>query len=704
MMRALRVAGWQLEATRADIEKWMGPTAAMCDRWARASFRRNKMLVLGWSGGLNTPSNHVDPHRPGMDHDAAAALLQDGKIIAAVENERLNRIKHSCYFPAEAIRYCLASCGATLGDVDRIVRNGLEGGGRKERVVAALEEEFGQQANRQRLAARISGVDHHVAHAISAYGLSGFDSAVALVFDAAGDENLSGRALLAQHGKLTQLRQFSRAESLGFYYMSFLWKLGFEQFDEYKLMGLAPYGDPARFRALFQSSYSLLSEGQFAIDARRCHEQVALYAREPGGDFEQTHKDIAAALQESLEAIISHVANHLQALTGASNLCLAGGVAHNCSANGRLLYQGRFENVFVQPAAHDAGGAIGAALSAFYDLKGFHSQTLEHVYWGPALGEPATVQGRLNRWKSLVEIEEHREIEKKAAALLSDGAVIGWQQGRSEFGPRALGNRSILADPRPAENKDIINSMIKKREAFRPFAPAVLEEEAGVFFDLPSRVQRLPFMTFVVKVRPQYQDVLGAVTHVDGTARVQTVSKRTNPRFWRLIREFGDLTGVPVVLNTSFNNNAEPIVDSVDDGMTCYLTSKLDYLVADRFLVQRQPGLELSAYLDLIVELPAHVRVCQVRQWEPTGLRTKFHVTNAYYTSAVEEGHPWRRKYQLEVSAWMGALLMRSDAEQPVRHWLDAGAIEVADAEIVTELRSLWTARMIQLRPAASRA
>ena len=469
-------------------------------------------------------------------------------------------------------------------------------------------------------------------------------------------------------------------------------------------MGLAPYGDPARVRELFQSGYSLLPEGRFAIDARRCHEQVAAYSREPGGDFDQTHKDIAAALQESLEAIISHVAHHFQNLTGASNLCLAGGVAHNCSANGRLLYQNRFENVFVQPAAHDAGGAIGAALSAFYDLKGFRAQTLEHVYWGPHLGEPTTVQRSLNRWRGLVELEEHREIEKKAAALLSEGAVIGWQQGRSEFGPRALGNRSILADPRPPENKDVINAMIKKREAFRPFAPAVIEEAASTFFDLPPGVRSLPFMTFVVKVRPQYQGVLGAVTHVDGTARVQTVSKQTNPRFWKLIREFGDLTGIPVLLNTSFNNNAEPIVDSVDDGMTCYLTSKLDYLIADSYLVKRRPSPGLSAYLDLIVELPAHVRVSQVRQRERVGLQTKFLVSNTYYTRAAAERHPWWNRYQVEVSAATGELLMRCDAERPVRHWLDAGATDVASAEVLSELTSLWTARLIRLRPSDSRA
>jgi carbamoyltransferase len=254
---------------------------------------------------------------------------------------------------------------------------------------------------------------------------------------------------------------------------------------------------------------------------------------------------------------------------------MAGGVAHNCSLNGKILYSGLFDDIFVQPASHDAGGAIGAALYVTKsEMKDGSSVKLDHVYWGTDVSESKIIVEELDRWNKFIDIKKSDNIVNDTAKLLAEGSVIGWVQGRSEFGPRALGNRSILADPRPPENKDIINKMVKKREAYRPFAPSVLEEHVEEYFVIPTSQKQFPFMNFVLKVKEEKQSILGAITHVDGTARIQTVSKASNPMYWNLINEFSKYTGVHILLNTSFNNNAEPIVDSVYDAIVCFLTTK----------------------------------------------------------------------------------------------------------------------------------
>src|SRR5262249_1296171 len=282
-----------------------------------------------------------------------------------------------------------------------------------------------------------------------------------------------------------------------------------------------------------------------------------------------------ASLQETLEDIAFHTIRYYRQVTGQKRLCLAGGVAHNCTLNGKLLYSGLFDDVFIQPAAHDAGCALGSAMHAYLQAKGSLSRPrLDHVFWGSDAGADDEIESTLSRWTELVEFEKVDNVAERAAQLLAGGSVIGWVQGRSEFGPRALGNRSILADPRPAENKRVINAMVKKREGYRPFAPSVPEEDAADIF-VPPPMKTAPFMIFVVDVREHQRALLGAVTHVNGSARVQTVSRSTNARYHRLLAEFKALTGVPVLLNTSFNNNAEPIVDSVEDAVVCYLTTGL---------------------------------------------------------------------------------------------------------------------------------
>jgi carbamoyltransferase len=373
------------------------------------------------------------------------------------------------------------------------------------------------------------------------------------------------------------------------------------------VMGLAPYGKAAAVRTIFGKLYGLRPDGQYWLEPNPTPilREFGL-PRKPDEEISQLHQDVAAGLQEALEAVMLHVLSHYRAKTGRARLCLAGGVAHNCSANGRIAESGLFEELFVQPAAHDAGCALGAALACSIAGDVARSGRLRHVYWGTPLQGANEIAAELEPWRPLVKFARVDNVVDRAAALMASGAILGWVQGRSEFGPRALGNRSILADPRPASHKDLINAMVKKREGFRPFAPAVIEERVADFFDIPPVRFDAGFMNVVVRVKPEHRRTLGAVTHVDGSARLQVVSRSVNERFWSLLEAFGRITGVPILLNTSFNNNAEPIVDSVLDAITCFATTGLDYLVIGDHVVSRGRA-NSDAYGRLFLSLPPHV-------------------------------------------------------------------------------------------------
>jgi carbamoyltransferase len=519
---------------------------------------------------------------------------------------------------------------------------------------------------------------------------SGFDRSLVLTIDAFGD-GASGMILSGEGPALKSLSVLPDSKSLGRFYLGVIRFLGYDLFDEYKVMGLAPYGDPQKYRKMFKKFYTLLPDGDYIIHMDNLHRLFGLAApRRTDDHIEQLHKDIAAALQESLEAIVLHVLRHYRDTTGHSKLCLAGGVAHNCTLNGKILYSGLFDDVFVQPASHDAGGAVGAALLLCQQRNGLAgSKAWNHVYWGTKVGDGDEVLGSLWKWKDLIEIEKLENVEERAARLLAEGYVIGWVQGRSEFGPRALGNRSILADPRPAENRDIINSMVKKREAFRPFAPSVLEEYVDDFFVVPENKKNFPFMVFVLKVREDKQKLLGAITHLDGTARVQTVSKAANPRYWGLIEEFRKLTAVPVLLNTSFNNNAEPIVDSVDDAVVCYLTTRLHYLVVGDYLISKKEGTDRK-YARLAPSLPAYAILRQVRKHSSPGeMRTSYEIGNSY-----------NDRYRAQISSEAFSILSQADGDRS----LDELLAKVCPAnenkrETLQELLDLWSRRVISLSP-----
>ncbi|WP_437759571.1 carbamoyltransferase family protein [Sorangium sp. So ce1389] len=657
------------------------------------------MRILGISGG-HEPEHQGYP-RPAFNaatsHDGAAVLLEDGEVVAAIEQERLNRLKHSNKAPFQAARFCLESRGLRVDDVDYIcfyisedwcnaaVKRGLFSTDPELRTAHDVMRrlvlaEFGVDVEPE----RIQFVKHHTAHAMSALIGSGYESSLVLTLDGCGDGE-SGSVSVGSGGELQSLRDIPERDSLGNFYVQVIRFLGFSAFDEYKVMGLAPYGDPRRYRAQFQAMYTLLPEGAWVIDFEKIFDlHDVIRPRAPREPVTQDHKDIAASLQEALETIVFHCLRHFQRETRQVSLCFAGGVAHNCTLNGKILRSGLFERVFVQPAAHDAGCALGSAMAVHMrKAPARRPPAMSHLYWGRHIGERAEVRRALDAWRDFISVEELADAPKAAAELIAAGSVIGWAQGRSEFGPRALGNRSIVADPRPAANKDIINAMVKKREEFRPFAPAVTEEDARDYFDLGG-AETMPFMIFTVPVHEHKRQQLGAITHVDGTARVQTVSRRTNPRFWQLIRAFGDITGVPVVLNTSFNNNAEPIVDSVDDCVTCFLTTRLDKLVVGDYLVDKKPA-PPSAYAELVPSFPTFVKLRSLRGPTPGG----YEVERAIVTTYNDATYP--------VSAGTFEVLWRADGRKQLRELLD----DVTDREaVIAELIELWSQRLVRLLPA----
>ena len=593
------------------------------------------MNILGISGGPDPAYPTEDPlldvrmHYPWHHwHDSAAVMVCDGKVVVGIEEERFSRTKHTNKLPLHAIRYCLRAAGLSFDDVDRLayyvdercadrmVRTYVLQNPRTRAFSRGREfaiDLLNRHLNWALSPERFVFVEHHLAHATSAFAMAPYNQALVVTLDGVGD-GLAGTVYVGEGCQLTRIFELQQGDSLGLLYMAAIEFLGYRLFDEYKVMGLAPYGDPMRFRPIFEQICVLQPEGKFSVNSEKLRLLDALGApRRAGEPFTQVHRDIAAALQESIERAVFHLLRHYKDQTRLGNLCLAGGVAHNSTLIGKLLSSRLFDSVFVQPAAHDAGCALGAALSVHRELVPDKPiQALSHLYWGTDLGTSKAVFEKLLQWKDLIEIRPVKDPSTEAANLIAEGKIIGWAQGRSEFGPRALGNRSILADPRREENKDLINEMVKNRESYRPFAPSVLEEYADQFFEVPDGSSPA-YMTFTVPVREAMRPKLPAITHIDGTARIQTVSRNTNERYWRLIEAFRQRTGVPVVLNTSFNHNLEPIVDSVEDAITCLLTTGLTHLVIDNYLITKRP-VKPAIVSQLFPTLPEHVQLVYCQQ------------------------------------------------------------------------------------------
>lgn len=677
------------------------------------------MVILGIHGDSAFEVDDNAHHLRG--HDSAAVLLGDGEILAAIEEERLARVKHCNAFPRRAIRRCLEMQRLCIGDIDHIAVN-MDG---QTAELAAAARYLNHPATTSRDAVDLYGqlfrhefgvdvshklrfCNHHVAHAWSAYGPSGFDDALVVVFDGEGDHR-SGGVFTGANGRLVALRDYGVEQSLGHFYTSVIRLLGYNEFDQYKAMGLAPYGDPQAYEALFAGLYQLLPDGNFHLAApvarMRRFEQAGLLeaARRRGEPFSQRHKDVAAALQQMLETVVLHVLGHFRTSTGLRNLCLAGGVAHNCSANAKVLGSGLFERMFVQPAAHDAGGALGAAWFVqqgererrVQPLAPSPATRLRHLALGSGIGGDSALERSLTAWDRFVRVERSADCRREAAAAIAEGQVIGWVQGRSEFGPRALGQRSILADPRPAWNKQRINDLVKTREAYRPFAPSVPVERLHDYFEVPQTEADLSFMTYVLRVREDRRALLGAVTHVDGTARVQTVLREQSPLYWELIEEFGHLTRVPILLNTSFNNNAEPIVDSADDALACFLTTRLDALwVGNYQLRKRHPTDALEAHESLVLSLPLSRKLVRAHKLSERGsAQPVFRIDGTMSRFFA------RPSAELTPELWRA--LLHADGQRPVADLLDMAGLHSREARdlAVEQILALWARRFVRLSP-----
>ena len=586
--------------------------------------------------------------------DAAAAIIRDGDLIAAVEEERFNRKKHCAGFPTESIRYCLEAAGVSIGEVDHIgisrdpsahlhkkilfaatraatrVAKNLKGVARAEVVAeesgpglmrligdrmanAARVRDLGEELagafdiRKDDLRAEFHNIEHHRAHLASCFFVSPFDRAALLSIDGFGDF-ISTMWGVGDRNSIEVLGSVEYPNSAGIVYTATTQFLGFPHYgDEGKVMGLAPYGKP-RYLEEFRDIIRTEEDGQFRLnlDYFRHHaEGVEMSwdegspvigrifsdeygsrfgpARKQGEPLTDRDRDIASSLQVRLEEVGFHILNHLHEETGLTDLGLAGGVAYNSVMNGKILLNTKFKRVYVQPAAGDSGTAVGVCYQIYNDML---DQPRRFVMDGPYTGpEFSDEELRLELERAGLQYEVYcdEELVRCAARDIADGAVVGWFQGRMEFGPRALGNRSIVVDPRRADMKEILNGRIKKREPFRPFAPSILEECVGDYFE---QTHPAPTMLMVYQIKPERRPEIPAVAHVDGSGRLQTVTRELNPRYYKLISEFYELTGVPVVLNTSFNEN-EPIVCTPRHAIECFLKTRMDVLYLGNYSLRR---------------------------------------------------------------------------------------------------------------------
>jgi carbamoyltransferase len=558
-------------------------------------------------------------YRINQGFDSAAALVRGGEIVAAAAEERFTREKATGDFPVHAIQYCLREGKLGIEEVDCVAHGFNYEPFRSaftepDYVRKQYEQLYSPEVQKQHLTRHFPGVDweskffpvpHHLAHAASAFYPSGFDEALIIVSDGMGEVH-SMTVAVGQGPEVRIVKQVPAFHSLGILYGVLTLHLGFYMgMDEYKVMGLAPYGNPRRYFDKLMALVSLKEDGSYTIPAfakdktleeRETHSGILAHlaetfgpAREPESEVTQDHKDIAAALQAVLQTCQLHVARHFQRETGMRRLCMAGGVALNCSVNGVLRRSRMFKEVFVQPAAGDDGTALGAALHASRSRDPqFKARRMGMPLWGPEFTDPDILGALQDRkdcaWSKPGSFEALCE---QVAERLAAGEIVAWFQGRMEFGPRALGSRSILADPRDPGMRERINSLVKKREGFRPFAPVVTSERAGEYFRIePGEEESYAHMLYVTPVVSEHREKLPAVTHVDGSARAQTVSAEQNPRLWVLLKAFEKLTGLPVLLNTSFNVKGEPIVCTPAEACNTFRNAKLDLLVMGDFLVQ----------------------------------------------------------------------------------------------------------------------
>ena len=564
--------------------------------------------------------------------DASAAIFKNGELIAAIEEERLTRVKHTAGFPGKAIEFCLKEAGVSWEDITHIavgrdpkakfyskVKYALTHlstniSGIKDRFsnrskINSIAQDFAHLSRKDKsfFEKKIKNLEHHRSHLASAFFASGYDEAACISIDGSGDFTTTMLGM-GKNNKIQVLSSVDFPHSLGIFYTACTQWLGFPHYgDEYKVMGMAPYGEPTfvpQLRKMIQATddglfkldmsyFKRVEQGIITYNEENLPQVATLYsgkmveefgaARKAEEPLTQLHKDFAASVQEITEEIIFHLLHHLHKITNCDTLCIAGGVAQNSVANGKIISHTPFKEVYVPSAGHDAGISIGAALYLQHQMLGLPASKISSPYTGSKFSNEEI--------ENLLKSESIHYTKMEGEALydvVSDciiaGGVVGWFTGRAEFGPRALGGRSILADPRRADAKDILNLKIKRRESFRPFAPSILEEYTADYFTMDAAV---PFMEKVYPIKEEKRALIPAVTHVNGTGRLQTVNKEVSPRYHALISSFHQKTGVPILLNTSFNEN-EPIVNAPIEALNCFLRTNMDMLVLENCVIKRQ--------------------------------------------------------------------------------------------------------------------
>jgi carbamoyltransferase len=563
--------------------------------------------------------------------DSAACIFKDGELIAAIEEERIRRVKHWAGFPIESIKFCLKECGISIMDIDYItisrdpsaniykkvthsLKNAVSFKVLKDRLkntrkVNSIKQELSNafSIKESEIKAEVHNIEHHRAHMASAFFASPFKESAILSIDGFGDftSTMTG---VGKGKRIEVLDSVIYPHSVGVFYTAFTQYLGFENYgDEYKVMGLSPYGKPTlvekvkdviifKSNGLFEINKKYFKHpkegvsmswenGDPFIESIYSNYMIEVFGtpRVKGGKLTQYHMDLAASIQKVTEDLIFYILNHLQRRTGLKNICIAGGVAQNSVANGKILDNTSFEEMYIPPAGHDAGTAIGSALWLYNHIQSNDRiKPMKHSFFGSQFSDKE-IEGFLKSENVEYKRYNDSELNDKVSDCLIDAGVVGWFQGRAEFGPRALGHRSIIADPTRDDAKEVLNLKIKRREAFRPFAPSILKEFVIEFFE---KVDEVPFMEKVFKIKEDKRVLLSAVTHVDGSGRLQTVDKDVDPKYYGLIHAFYQKSGVPILLNTSFNEN-EPIVNTPAEAYACFARTKMDMVVMGNIVVER---------------------------------------------------------------------------------------------------------------------
>lgn len=663
------------------------------------------MNILGLGGGTDTIfKQDLNIPMTSLSHDSSAALIMDGELVSACEEERFNRIKHTNLFPTFSIEWILRKNNLTLDDIDiiavyvdewfldagllrmQVERNSIKLKLKARDLIFDELSKLYNGKNIEKIKNKIKFYSHHLCHAYAALPYSNSPSSLVFVSDAMG-ESTSGLIGEYRDNSFKILKHLAPNNSIGVFYSIITNYIGFKCHDEYKVMGLSPYGSAEKYSPLLQSCFKFTDDGIFEFISPAETYTLLMQASPPRVNSEpllEVHKDLAAALQQSLEFMSLKILSYWKEKTGLDSLVLSGGVAQNSSNNGKIIQSDLFDDVFVSPVSSDLGCSLGAAQLA-YASAGENLKIQKFLpYCGPDIeSTESSLEEEIYKWASVVNIVKSDSIEEDAAKIIADGGVLSWVQGCLEYGPRALGNRSILADPRPPENKNRINKVVKNREGFRPFAPAILDEFAEKYFEIPKCTTCYDYMTYVLNVQVDHREYLGAVTHVDGSARIQTVKKSLNPKFYKLIQKFYDLTDCPIVLNTSYNNHAEPIVSSVSDAIACFLTCKLDALVIGDYLFTKDKDISQDIS-NLKAVIPSYMGLIYFREEASEGNMLDNYQMHNRIT----------KKYKC-ISPELFKLLKESPIEGTKIPTDNPGLTQ----KLSNELYDLWFDRMISMEP-----